>query len=171
MEQNKEYNFKLKSTNNEYNLKLGIFTENNSKKLKIYLKHILTDKRPLEFSMQKEKDELIKENEFFNEFESVEQILEYLKDLIYSGLITIIKDSQVYYNLNFFDRNKNKYFHILLLNKEPNGIDLETEIEKLKQSINNKTILMDILSTFDIKPDKGEKEGEDDEYINFDEFY
>lgn len=160
MEQNKEYNFKLKSTNNEYNLKLGIFTENNSKKLKIYLKHILTDKRPLEFSMQKEKDELIKENEFFNEFESVEQILEYLKDLIYSGLITIIKDSQVYYNLNFFDRNKNKYFQILLLNREPNGIDLETEIEKLKQSINNKTILMDILSTFDIKPDKGEKAGD-----------
>ena len=106
--------FRLNSTHNSYVITIKALTNENPEKLEITLIH----KFPIEditFFLQKSKADLAKENIFFSQFNSINEIFEYLIKIIKSENIKIIKSVKpeiTNYFIYFFDQEKKLDFQI-----------------------------------------------------------
>ena len=122
--------FRLKSLNNEYIINLKLLKNLQPQKLEITLIH-KTKEIDKVFFLERNREELISENENLSEFNTIEEIFEYIITLIKHQHITIIKPNTSYYYIKLFDDNKNIDFHILIPRKEDNYSQKE-EKEEIK---------------------------------------
>ena len=113
--------FKLKSTNNEYFITIRLLDDKEPQKLEISLKHKLKDK-DINFLLQKSKEELIKENSYLSQFNSLKEIFDYFIKIIKSQNMQIVKPNTPninFYYIEFFDQEKQIYLQIYIPKEDP----------------------------------------------------
>ena len=122
--------FRLKSKNNEYIIKIKIQHDVDPEYLEISLIHKLRT-GDINFLLQSSKDELIKDNDFLSQFDSIQEIFNYFVKIIQSQKISIIKPSSTCYFINFYDQERIFNFQVILPKKVMN-IN-EKKIEELER--------------------------------------
>ena len=118
---NNSVGFRLKSSNNEYIIKIKLLNDEKPPKLQISLKHKLKGK-DINFLLQKSKEELIKENSYLSQFNSLKEIFDYFIKIIKSQNIQISKpntDTIFFYYINFLDQKKQLNIQILIPKLDP----------------------------------------------------
>ena len=126
--------FRLKSKNNYYIIEIKTLNKENPQKLEISLIH----KLPIEdkkFFLQKSKDALTKENDIFSQFDSIQEIYNYLTKIIKSQQIKIIKPEIPEisnYFIYFFDQENQLDFQITIPKIQNENIEI---INVLKEDI------------------------------------
>ena len=135
--------FRLKSKNNYYIIEIKTLNKENPQKLEISLIH----KLPIEdkkFFLQKSKDALTKENDIFSQFNSIQEIYNYLIKIIKSQQIKIIKPEIPEisnYFIYFFDQENQLDFQITIPKIQNENIeiinvlkeDIKSQAEEIKQ--------------------------------------
>ena len=139
--------FRLKSSNNDYIINLKLLKNLQPQKLEITLIH-KTKEIDKVFFLERNREELISENENLSEFNTIEEIFKYIITLIRHQHITIIKPNISYYYIKLFDDNNNIDFQILIQRKGDNYSQREEkeEIKSLKDKIKYFQEQIDILT-------------------------
>ena len=150
--------FRLKSVNNEYEINLNLLNNLQPQILEITLTHKM-DENNIIFFLERNREQLIKENENFSEFNTIQEIFNYIISLIKNQHIKIIRQNLSYYYIQLSDVQKNIQFLILIPRKEVNYSkkEVKEEIESLKKQlkdcqkqINNLTEKISQINTGDI---------------------
>ena len=141
MENSNCISFRLKSKNNEYLIKIKLLDNEEPQKLEISLIHILKTGN-ISFLLQKSKEELINENKFLSEFNSIKEIFDYFVKIIKSHNMQIIKPNSHFifsYYIEFFDKEKHLSIPILLPRETSPTKKSKKKIEKIeKEKLINK---------------------------------
>ena len=106
--------FKLKSANNEYFITIRLLDDKETQKLEISLKHKLKT-GDIDFLLQKSLEELICENNYLSQFNSIKEIFDYFIKIIKSQNMQIVKPITPnidFYYMEFFDQEKQIYLQI-----------------------------------------------------------
>ena len=150
--------FRLKSVNNEYEINLNLLNNLQPQILEITLTHKMNENNII-FFLESNREQLIKENENFSEFNTIQEIFNYIISLIKNQHIKIIRQNLSYYYIQLSDVQKNIEFLILIPRKEVNYSkkEVKEEIESLKKQlkdcqkqINNLTEKISQINTGDI---------------------
>ena len=150
--------FRLKSVNNEYEINLNLLNNLQPQILEITLTHKM-DENNIIFFLERNREQLIKENENFSKFNTIQEIFNYIISLIKNQHIKIIRQNLSYYYIQLSDVQKNIQFLILIPRKEVNYSkkEVKEEIESLKKQlkdcqkqINNLTEKISQINTGDI---------------------
>ena len=127
--------FKLKSTNNEYFITIRLLDDKETQKLEISLKHKLKT-GDIDFLLQKSLEELICENNYLSQFNSIKEIFDYFIKIIKSQNMQIVKPITPnidFYYMEFFDQEKQIYLQIYLPKEAPIIKELEEKNKKLER--------------------------------------
>ena len=150
--------FRLKSVNNEYEINLNLLNNLQPQILEITLTHKMNENNII-FFLERNREQLIKENENFSKFNTIQEIFNYIISLIKNQHIKIIRQNLSYYYIQLSDVQKNIQFLILIPRKEVNYSkkEVKEEIESLKKQlkdcqkqINNLTEKISQINTGDI---------------------
>jgi len=139
--------FRLKSVNNEYEINLNLHNNLQPQILEITLAHKMNENNRI-FFLERNREQLIQENENFSEFDTIQEIFNYIISLIKHNHIKIIRPNSSYYYIQLSDVQKNIEFRILIPRKEVNYSKKEKkeEIESLKEQLKNYQEQIDILT-------------------------
>ena len=123
--------FNIKSVRNTYTITLGSIERNNEKILYIKLVHQYPNKNNIYYT-EKSLKEIHKENKYLEKYKLINDLIDYLSELIKDDGIGINKNDPNIYKLNFIDKINDKYlFFPLEIEKEINEIeDKNLEIQK-----------------------------------------
>ena len=158
MDDGNNFLFRLKSVNNEYEINLNLHNNLQPQILEITLAHKMNENNRI-FFLERNREQLIQENENFSEFDTIQEIFNYIISLIKKNHIKIIRPNLSYYYIQLSDVQKNIEFRILIARKEVNYSEKEKkeEIESLKKQlkdcqkqINNLTEKISQINTGDI---------------------
>ena len=111
--------FRLKSVNNEYEINLNLLNNLQPQILEITLTHKMNENNII-FFLERNREQLIKENENFSKFNTIQEIFNYIISLIKNQHIKIIRQNLSYYYIQLSDVQKNIEFLILIPRKEVN---------------------------------------------------
>ena len=115
--ENKSLSFRLFSSENEYIITLKLLNDIEPQKLEISLTHKLNTGN-INFFLKSSREELIKENIFLSQFNSVEEIFDYFIRIIKSQKIKIFKpiinQRIFFYKIEFYDEETENYFYVLI---------------------------------------------------------
>jgi hypothetical protein len=120
--ENKSLSFRLFSSENEYLITLKLLNDIKQPKLEISLTHKLSTGN-INFFLKSSRDELINENIFLSQFNSVKEIFDYFIKIIKSQNFKIIKQNNqciFFYHIEFYDKEKQNYLYVLLPKIEEN---------------------------------------------------
>ena len=139
--------FRLKSVNNEYEINLNLLNNLQPQILEITLTHKMNENNRI-FFLERNREQLIQENENFSEFDTIQEIFNYIISLIKKNHIKIIRPNLSYYYIQLSDVQKNIEFLILIPRKEVNYSKKEKieEIESLKKQLKDCQEQIDILT-------------------------
>ena len=136
MYENQNYfkKFNIKSPNNIYTITIGALEKNNEKLLYIKLIHQFPD-RNLIYYAEKTLKEIHKENKHLEKYKLINDLIDYLSELIKDDCLGINKNDPNIYKLNFIDKNKDKYIFFPLKR--------EKEITEIKDKILEKSKILE----------------------------
>ena len=139
--------FRLKSVNNEYEINLNLLNNIQPQILEITLTHKMRENDKI-FFVERNREQLISENENLSEFNTMQEIFNYIISLIKNQHITIIRPNSSYYYIKLNDVQKDIQFLILIPRKEENYSKKEEkeEIESLKKQLKYFQEQIDILT-------------------------
>jgi hypothetical protein len=139
--------FRLKSVNNEYEINLNLLNNIQPQILEITLTHKMRESDKI-FFVERNREQLISENENLSEFNTMQEIFNYIISLIKNQHITIIRPNSSYYYIKLNDIQKDIQFLILIPRKEENYSKKEEkeEIESLKKQLKYFQEQIDILT-------------------------
>ena len=133
--ENNIISFRLKSSHNEYIITMKLLNDKEPQKLEISLIHILKTGN-ISFLLQKSKEELINENKFLSELNSIKEIFDYFVKIIKSHNMQIIKPNSLFifsYYIEFFDKEKHLSIPILLPRETSPTKKSKKKIEKIEK--------------------------------------
>ena len=136
MDDENNFLFRLKSVNNEYEINLNLLNNLQPQILEITLTHKMNENNRI-FFLERNREQLIQENENFSGFNTIQEIFNYIMSLIKKNHIKIIRPNLSYYYIQLSDVQKNIEFRILIARKEVNYSKKEEkeEIESLKKQL------------------------------------
>ena len=115
--ENKSLSFRLFSSENEYIITLKLLNDREPQKLEISLTHKLQTGN-INFFLKSSREELINENIFLSQFNSVKEIFDYFIKIIKSQKIKIFKpiinQRIFFYKIEFYDEETENYFYVLI---------------------------------------------------------
>ena len=147
MDDENNFLFRLKSVNNEYEINLNLLNNLQPQIIEITLTHKMNENNRI-FFLERNREQLIQENENFSEFNTIQEIFNYIISLIKNNHIKIIRPNSSYYYIQLSDVQKNIEFRILIARKEVNYSEKEKkeEIESLKKQLKDCQEQIDILT-------------------------
>ena len=147
MDDENNFLFRLKSVNNEYEINLNLLNNLQPQIIEITLTHKMNEKDRI-FFLERNREQLIQENENFSDFNTIQEIFNYIISLIKKNHIKIIRPNLSYYYIQLSDVQKNIEFLILIPRKEVNYSKKEKieEIESLKKQLKDCQKQIDILT-------------------------
>ena len=136
MDDGNNFLFRLKSVNNEYEINLNLLNNLQPQIIEITLTHKMNENNRI-FFLERNREQLIQENENFSGFNTIQEIFNYIISLIKNNHIKIIRPNLSYYYIQLSDVQKNIEFRILIARKEVNYSKKEEkeEIESLKKQL------------------------------------
>ena len=147
MDDENNFLFRLKSVNNEYEINLNLLNNLQPQIIEITLTHKMNENNRI-FFLERNREQLIQENENFSDFNTIQEIFNYIISLIKKNHIKIIRPNLSYYYIQLSDVQKNIEFRILIPRKEVNYSEKEKkeEIESLKKQLKDCQEQIDILT-------------------------
>ena len=147
MDDENNLSFRLKSVNNQYEINLNFLNNLQPQILEITLIHKINENDKI-FFLQRNREQLISENQNLSEFNTIQEIFKYIITLIKNHHIKIIRPNSSYYYIKLNDPQKNIEFLILIPRKEENYSKKEKkeEIESLKKELIHCQKQIDILT-------------------------
>ena len=107
------FEFLLSSVHNQYTLELNIIKDNEPEKLEISLTYKI-DENEMKFVTQKSLKDFANEDEFFEDFKSIKDIMNYLTKIIQPKNVKIEKINTKNHRLKLVDIDKDQTFRFLL---------------------------------------------------------